>query len=78
MQGHFAQFFGWFEDQKNYYLAMEYFEQGTLRDYLRNLEGLVPEPDTIEILTQLLSGIKEMHNMNYTHRDLKPDVRGLQ
>jgi len=74
VQGHFAQFFGWFEDQNNYYLAMEYFEQGTLRDYLRNLEGLMPELDTIEIVTQLLSGIKEMHKMNYTHRDLKPDV----
>ena len=53
---------------------MEYFEHGTLQDYLDKSNGLIPEYDAREIVLQLLFGIQVMHSENYAHRDLKPDV----
>jgi serine/threonine protein kinase len=59
----------------NYYLAMEYFEHGTLLDHLKKSGPRVPENDAKKIVDQLLRGTRIMHSQSYTHRDLKPSVR---
>ncbi|OJD38831.1 calcium calmodulin-dependent protein kinase type 1b [Diplodia corticola] len=69
---YFAQFFGWYEDQQSYYLAMEYMEHGSLYQYLRVVSVPIPEDQTKEIVAQLLEGLRFMHEHNYAHRDLKP------
>lgn len=65
------EFFGWFEDSANIYIAMEYFPHGTLSDYIS--QG-IPENEVRKITGQLLVGLALMHEHDYTHRDLKPDV----
>ena len=71
---HFAEFYGWFEDGLDYYLAMEYFPHGTLLDYFRASPVPVPEPDAILMVTQILEGVSIIHENNYAHLDLKPSV----
>jgi serine/threonine protein kinase len=68
--GSFVEFFGWFEDSENIYIAMEYFPHGTLSDYIG--QG-IPENEVRKITGQLLVGLALMHEHDYTHRDLKPD-----
>ncbi|XMA14342.1 hypothetical protein WAI453_007133 [Rhynchosporium graminicola] len=66
----FVEFFGWFEDDDNMFLAMEYFELGTLNIHMT--ETLL-EQDARSIALQLLEGLKIMHKEGFTHRDLKPE-----
>jgi len=53
---------------------MEYFDHGTLFDYMKREVVPIPERDVMEIMRQLLRGIHMMHAENYAHRDLKPSV----
>ncbi|KAL4885912.1 kinase-like domain-containing protein [Aspergillus karnatakaensis] len=66
----FVEFFGWFEDATNIYIAMEYFPHGTLSQYIK---ARIPEDEIRMITGQLLSGLALMHEHDYAHRDLKPD-----
>lgn len=53
---------------------MEYFRNGTLDHFIA--KGL-SEHDAQTIGQQLLEGLRIMHQEEFTHRDLKPQVRGL-
>lgn len=50
---------------------MEYAENGSLVSFLHN--GPFPLAIAKHLSTQLLSGIKHIHQMGYCHRDLKPE-----
>ncbi|KAL2068665.1 hypothetical protein VTL71DRAFT_15003 [Oculimacula yallundae] len=65
----FVQFFGWFEDPHSIFLAMEYFERGTLDNFIT---PYLPENTARTVSLQLLQGLKIMHEEKFTHRDLKP------
>ena len=67
----FVEFFGWFEDRENVYLAMEYFPLGTLDNFINDK---LSEDETRKISLQLLEGLHIMHEEGFTHRDLKPQV----
>jgi len=67
----FVEFFGWFEDADHIFIAMEYFQHGTLNKYITNF---LSEKDARIISLQLLEGLKIMHEERFTHRDLKPEV----
>ena len=70
----FVAFQGWFENKEHIFLAMEFFKHGDLQRYMD-----VPIPETqVKVITlQLLEGLKTMHQLDFTHRDLKPQVRRL-
>jgi len=51
---------------------MEFIEHGDLNNYL-NYHGTMSEPLTKQIVTQVLRGLKYIHGMGISHRDLKPD-----
>lgn len=51
---------------------MEYFQHGNLLSVLEF--GSCAEYDAKIITMQLLEGLRIMHNMGITHRDLKPQV----
>jgi len=70
----FVEFFGWFEDKENVFLAMEYFPMGTLDNFI---DEKLYEGDVRKISLQLLEGLHIMHEEGFTHRDLKPQV-GIQ
>ncbi|MGE4130909.1 MAG: protein kinase [Bdellovibrionales bacterium] len=52
------------------FIAMEYVEGVSLREYL--LKKAVPVPIAVDMFTQMLSGVKSLHDHNIVHRDLKP------
>lgn len=65
----FVKFLGWFENDDLVFIAMEYFEKGTLDRFIG--EDMT-ENDARVITVQLLEGLEIMHNEAFAHRDLKP------
>ncbi len=59
-------------DNGSPYIAMEYLEGESLREYLRR-EGSVPLETAAEILLQAARGLNAAHKLGIIHRDLKPD-----
>ena len=65
-------FQGWFEDPEHIFVAMEYFKHGDLQ---RHMDTKMPEIQVKIVITQVLEGLKTMHQLGFTHRDLKPQAR---
>ena len=51
---------------------MEYFKYGDLQ---RHMDTKMPEIQVKIVITQVLEGLKRMHQLGFTHRDLKPQAR---
>ena len=60
------------EDQKNFYIIMEYCEKGELFDYIVNKERLNPAEASL-FFYQLINGVEYIHKEGFAHRDLKPE-----
>ncbi len=54
------------------YGIMEYIEGSTLKQIIREKNKL-KESEALEILNQIGRGLKEIHDVGLTHRDIKPD-----
>lgn len=63
---------GFYEDNDNYYMVMEFVSGGDLMDFVA-AHGAVGEDAGREITRQILEAIKYIHSMGISHRDLKPD-----
>jgi len=61
-----------FQDQKNLYLVMEFMQGGDLMGILIR-HDLLSEEQTQFYIAEIALAIKSVHDMNYCHRDLKPD-----
>ena len=68
----FVAFHGWFEGPEHIFVAMEYFKHGDLQ---RHMDTKMPEIQVKIVITQVLEGLKTMHQLGFTHRDLKPQAR---
>ena len=68
----FVKSFGWYDDNDSIYLTMEYLPDGDLHQYLNSP---LLEKDGRRIVSQILEGLRFMHERGFTHRDLKPAVR---
>ncbi|KAJ5820546.1 hypothetical protein N7474_006137 [Penicillium riverlandense] len=68
-KGLFAKSFGWYEDKKHVFIAMEYFELGDLQKHLMQP---LPEREAQQVTHQLLEGLEQLHMNGFAHRDLKP------
>ena len=64
-----VEFYGWYEDKSHLYISMEYFELGDLSQYI---SSSLSEEDVKQITTDLLHGIRIIHQEKFAHRDLKP------
>jgi serine/threonine protein kinase len=69
----FVKSFGWYESPEYLFIAMEYLELGDLHTYL-DREPPLPEQEAKEVTYQILHGLHFMHDNEFAHRDLKPEV----
>ena len=60
------------DDEKNFYIIMEYCEKGELFDYIVNKERLNPAEASL-FFYQLINGVEYIHKQGFAHRDLKPE-----
>ena len=51
---------------------MEFLSGGDLMTLLIK-KDIIPERDAKFYIAELILAVEEIHNMNYIHRDLKPD-----
>ncbi|CRL04167.1 CLUMA_CG017277, isoform C [Clunio marinus] len=65
---HFA-----FQDDSNLYLVMDYYCGGDLLTLLSKFECRLPEEMTKFYIAEMIIAISSVHNLNYIHRDIKPD-----
>lgn len=66
-------FFDCFQDHQNFYIVMEYIENGSLLDYINQKHGL-PITEVKHFLRQLIEVLDFLHNVcHIVHRDLKPE-----
>jgi serine/threonine protein kinase len=63
--------FGWYDDSKSIYIAMEFLPDGDLH---KQLTSPLPESEGQAIVLQILEGLNFMHQNGFAHRDLKPAV----
>lgn len=61
-----------FQDEENLYLVMEYASGGSLRA-LRNNRDVINENEARFYIGEILIALQELHDMNYIHRDVKPE-----
>lgn len=71
-QEHFVRCLGWFEDENNLFIAMELVQNGDLQGYIK--KGNFPETEVALITAQVARALQCMHQLNFVHRDLKPQV----
>lgn len=62
-----------YENEKFFYLVMEYWEGGELFDKLTSKELKFTEQDAAKIMRKLFHAISHCHAHGITHRDLKPE-----
>jgi serine/threonine-protein kinase len=59
------------EDDRFAYIAMEYVEGRSLREYFRGGTRF-PEADAVSVMVQLLDALHYAHELGVVHRDVKP------
>lgn len=72
-EGCFVESFGWYETEDCLYIAMEYLPSGDLYKCLSDRSAL-SEQEAQDITFQILEAISFMHDNDFAHRDLKPQV----
>lgn len=61
-----------FDSSDKVYMVMELATGGSLLDRLES-KGNLSEEDSREVMRMVLNGVKYLHTLGITHRDLKPD-----
>ena len=61
-----------FENSSQFFIIMEFCENGELFNYIVNKERLT-EKEASYFYYQLINGLEYIHNKNVVHRDLKPE-----
>ena len=67
----FVKSFGWYENDEDIFLTMEYCSDG---DLLKYLGSPVSETEGQHIIVQIVEGLCFMHDFGFAHRDLKPEA----
>lgn len=67
-----AKLFEVFEDEKNIYIALEYYPNGDLITFFKDRE-LLHEDQLKQLFLKIVLGVDRMHKLNIIHRDIKMD-----
>ena len=69
---HIVKAYGYIEENNTIYSIMEYIEGINLENYLDRTNIIFDEQEAIELLQQIIDGLKEIHAKKIIHRDIKP------
>lgn len=61
-----------FQDERHLYLIMEFLQGGDLMTLLMR-KDILTEDESRFYIGETVAAIETIHNLNYIHRDLKPD-----
>ncbi len=62
-----------FEENNTAYIAMEFLDGLSYKDYLRASGGQVPVQTAVSVVVSVLDALKEIHKVGIIHRDVSPD-----
>ncbi|XP_078061511.1 serine/threonine-protein kinase MRCK alpha-like, partial [Mustelus asterias] len=62
-----------FQDERYLYLVMDYYVGGDLLTLLSKFEDRLPEDMARFYVAEMVLAIHSIHQLNYVHRDIKPD-----
>ncbi|XP_057303802.1 serine/threonine-protein kinase MRCK alpha-like [Hydractinia symbiolongicarpus] len=62
-----------FQDESNLYFVMDYYSGGDLLTLLSKYEDHIPEKMLKFYVAEIILAINSIHELNYVHRDIKPD-----
>lgn len=65
--------YSFFEENNTAYIAMEYLDGVTYKEYIKSQGGRIEIDSTISVTTAILQALKEIHKNNIIHRDVAPD-----
>ena len=63
---------GFFEANGTAYLVMNYYEGMSLEEYLQQQGGKLTEEQAVALMLPVLDGLREVHDNEFLHRDIKP------
>ena len=69
-----VKYYGSSQDKEKFYILMEYCDGMDLKNFIDEYKGknqIIEEKILLDIIRQLCTGIKEIHDKNIIHRDLK-------
>jgi serine/threonine protein kinase len=55
------------------YIILEYLDGMTFEEYLRAVGGKIDWPTALRVLTPVMDALREVHRVNFLHRDVAPD-----
>jgi aurora kinase len=70
---HIINYYGVFEDERYYYIVLEYFERGDLFSYCDCQRRTLTEKETARIIRQIAMALHHCHQLGIIHRDIKPE-----
>ena len=62
-----------FYENDTAYIVMEYIEGVSLKEYLKQKGGKLPEEEALAILRPVLEALEQVHEAGIVHRDISPD-----
>ncbi|MEO5359895.1 MAG: tetratricopeptide repeat protein [Nitrospirota bacterium] len=70
---HIVRVRSFFEENATAYIVMDYYDGIPLNEYLsRQANERIPWKTAVDIMMPILDGLKEVHDNNIVHRDIKP------
>ncbi len=62
-----------FYENRTAYLVMEYIQGKSLKKYMKEYNGTLPEAKVLEIMQPILEALAQIHKQGIIHRDISPE-----
>ena len=70
---HIVGVYDFYQENNTAYIIMEYLDGQTLKAYMAQVGGRLPEEEAVRFITPILEAIASIHSKKIIHRDISPD-----